>query len=418
MFLGIFLFLVLLSIFTPVRGDRTGAQTTPVTATLAVKGDITGNEIADLADVILALQSCTGTALMSKVSLGGDVDGAGKIGLAEAIYVMQEISGGSGGTPTGPPIISDPYNDPGEPVFVPRTIQNSVTDRTLLQGVEVHAWLHGGFGSPVSSVTLEPIKISVTCEETGVTTNTVVERTDYLAAGDIPLCPGFNTVTADFYDPLDPPGAPAGMHALLRKKILAIVADSDNDGLSDGDEADLETDPKNQDTDGDDLADGEEVSTVGTNPLNADTDRDGVSDGEEVAQGTDPLNPPSSGLFAYIPNSFDGTVSVIDTSTNIVIETIILPRYPNGMVAANPSVPRVYVVNFTNDAGALVSVIDTATNKVTDNIAYPMGPGYGAMNPSGTYLYLASYDQPNPDHRVAPCGLSLTPFDDRGYGAT
>jgi len=68
--------------------------------------------------------------------------------------------------------------------------------------------------------------------------------------------------------------------------------DSDGDGLTNSEEAQIGTDPLNPDTDGDGLGDGEEVKTYATNPLVPDTDSDGLGDGEEVHQRrTDPLNP-------------------------------------------------------------------------------------------------------------------------------
>jgi hypothetical protein len=66
--------------------------------------------------------------------------------------------------------------------------------------------------------------------------------------------------------------------------------DSDGDGLSDIEEADLGTDPNNPDSDGDGLNDHEEVE-LGTDPRDSDTDDDGLNDGDEITHGTDPLNP-------------------------------------------------------------------------------------------------------------------------------
>ncbi|NPA75839.1 MAG: hypothetical protein GXO25_07160, partial [Euryarchaeota archaeon] len=57
------------------------------------------------------------------------------------------------------------------------------------------------------------------------------------------------------------------------------VADSDGDGLVDGFEKIIGTDPLNPDTDGDGLSDGAEVLKYGTNPLNPDSDGDGLIDG-------------------------------------------------------------------------------------------------------------------------------------------
>ena len=67
--------------------------------------------------------------------------------------------------------------------------------------------------------------------------------------------------------------------------------DSDRDGLLDGVEADLGTDPNNPDTDDDDLSDGLEVNVHRTDPLDPDTDDDNLNDGAEIDEGTLPLNP-------------------------------------------------------------------------------------------------------------------------------
>lgn len=94
--------------------------------------------------------------------------------------------------------------------------------------------------------------------------------------------------------------------------------DTDGDGLTDAEEAELGTDPNNPDTDEDGISDGDEVNVWGTDPLNPDTDgdllydggeliygtnlldpdtdKDGLSDGEEVyIYGTDPTNPDTDG---------------------------------------------------------------------------------------------------------------------------
>lgn len=69
-------------------------------------------------------------------------------------------------------------------------------------------------------------------------------------------------------------------------------ADSDGDGLKDGDEVQrYKTDPNKKDTDGDGIKDGDEVNKSKTNPTKKDTDGDGTSDGDEwLIYGTDPNN--------------------------------------------------------------------------------------------------------------------------------
>jgi len=68
-----------------------------------------------------------------------------------------------------------------------------------------------------------------------------------------------------------------------------LVNDTDKDALFDGDEIlKYKTNPLTVDTDGDSLNDGDEIGRR-TNPLNADTDQDRLSDGVEVQLGTDPI---------------------------------------------------------------------------------------------------------------------------------
>jgi hypothetical protein len=71
--------------------------------------------------------------------------------------------------------------------------------------------------------------------------------------------------------------------------------DPDADGLTNLEEASIGTDPANADSDGDGLNDGEEYGTAavtgtGTDPANADSDGDGLGDGWEVDNGLDPLD--------------------------------------------------------------------------------------------------------------------------------
>lgn len=82
--------------------------------------------------------------------------------------------------------------------------------------------------------------------------------------------------------------------------------DTDSDGLLDGEEIEVGSYPLIQDSDEDSLLDGYEVHVLHTNPLRQDTDNDGLSDPFEVAEGhlyilyqgnvsyyTDPRNPDS-----------------------------------------------------------------------------------------------------------------------------
>lgn len=93
--------------------------------------------------------------------------------------------------------------------------------------------------------------------------------------------------------------------------LLWLKSDIDNDGLSNQQEAELGTDITNADSDNDGLTDGEEVNEHQTNPLNADSDGDGVSDGDEVGAGTDPNtadndNSGNAGPFSFTEDKLAG----------------------------------------------------------------------------------------------------------------
>lgn len=77
--------------------------------------------------------------------------------------------------------------------------------------------------------------------------------------------------------------------------INGASGDPDLDSLSNLEEQALGTDPQDNDSDNDNLIDGEEVNNHGTNPANDDSDGDTILDGEEITPGldgfiTDPLS--------------------------------------------------------------------------------------------------------------------------------
>lgn len=78
-----------------------------------------------------------------------------------------------------------------------------------------------------------------------------------------------------------------------------LLADSDQDGLSDDRESMLETDPQRADTDSDGFDDGFEVRhgdyRFDPNRATVDSDRDGLPDPFEVELGSSPVNPDSDG---------------------------------------------------------------------------------------------------------------------------
>jgi YVTN family beta-propeller protein len=90
--------------------------------------------------------------------------------------------------------------------------------------------------------------------------------------------------------------------------------------------------------------------------------------------------------FAYITNTGDNTVSVIDIASNTVIKTVNVGRYPFG-VASSQDGTRVYVANQNDET---VSVIDTATNTVIKTVLIKRRPWGLAVNPAGTQVFVTS----------------------------
>ncbi len=73
-------------------------------------------------------------------------------------------------------------------------------------------------------------------------------------------------------------------------EAVAQGPDNDFDGLSDEQERQLGTNSSNADTDGDGLTDGDEINKYRSNPLQSDSDGDGLSDGDEAYRwSSDPL---------------------------------------------------------------------------------------------------------------------------------
>jgi YVTN family beta-propeller protein len=80
-------------------------------------------------------------------------------------------------------------------------------------------------------------------------------------------------------------------------------------------------------------------------------------------------------------------VHVIDTATDSPLAGIEAGTFsPLGM-AINPAGTRIYLTNFSSET---LSVIDTATYALIDTILVGVNPGSVALNPEGTLLYVVN----------------------------
>lgn len=90
-----------------------------------------------------------------------------------------------------------------------------------------------------------------------------------------------------------------------------------------------------------------------------------------------------NGLEVYVTNNTDNSVSVINTTTNLVTHTVGVGSSPDAL-AVTPDGSKVYVGN----NGGSVSVIDTTTKAVTT--IFPGGPVRDlAITPDGSKVYMA-----------------------------
>lgn len=92
-----------------------------------------------------------------------------------------------------------------------------------------------------------------------------------------------------------------------------------------------------------------------------------------------------NGARLYVTNVSQNTVSVIDTLTNTVIDTITVGQSPWG-IAITPDGKRAYVAN----TSGTISVIDTRTNTVVNTIPDTDSPFGVAITPDGTRAYVSN----------------------------
>jgi YVTN family beta-propeller protein len=99
--------------------------------------------------------------------------------------------------------------------------------------------------------------------------------------------------------------------------------------------------------------------------------------------------------FAYIPNSGDDTVSVIDTASNTVVATVAVGGHPTA-VAVLPDGSRVYIANTDDDT---VSVIAAPSHVVIATIAVGPAPVSVVAAPDGGRVYVGNHGRSGPGER-------------------
>lgn len=131
-----------------------------------------------------------------------------------------------------------------------------------------------------------------------------------------------------------------------------------------------------------------QVSVIDTTTNTLLTTIDGFSNPQGMVLSND-----DSKLYVANQNccSSNGFVSVVDTSTNAITQTIPVGHIGSVRIALTPDGTKAYVADDGGpNAASYVSVIDTTTNTVTKTISIGDNPSEIVVNPAGTRAYVLS----------------------------
>ena len=137
--------------------------------------------------------------------------------------------------------------------------------------------------------------------------------------------------------------------------VIPCTVDSDNDGLLDGEETTLGTDPNNPDTDGDGINDGVEVGDDLDNPL--DEDGDGIID----ALDSNTLDSDNDGVVDQLDPANDDAC-IPNISAACIVDLELIKEVDN----ANPTVGRQITFTVTLTNLSQITVADVVINELID----------------------------------------------------
>jgi YVTN family beta-propeller protein len=166
--------------------------------------------------------------------------------------------------------------------------------------------------------------------------------------------------------------SPAGI-AITPNNLFAYVANNNNTGIPGG-------------------------YTVSVLNLTNNTVEQTISDSSFNAPYTVTIN--AAGTKAYVTNSSDVTVTIIDLTTNTITGKISGFDGPSGLVIT-PDGTRAYVNNYGGPIagsgnGTTVSIVDLNTNVIVGTATVGLAPAALAITPDGAYVYVVNYVDGNP----------------------
>lgn len=206
-----------------------------------------------------------------------------------------------------------------------------------------------------------------------------------LVVASLLLIGGGYLIYSKFFSGEQKPKSEQVPNIVVPKPVADGNLDSDNDGLPDKQEVVLGTNPRKADTDGDGLADGDEVNIYQSDPLLPDTDADGYDDGREVARGYSPI---SKSPDKASPQELQNWVERIGkfglhepTKTTLKLRSAVLPeqkiRYQNTTFGYRIDLPSAVTYREADEkrnvgiyvAGATPTDLDVSTDPISVALA-------------------------------------------------
>jgi len=213
-------------------------------------------------------------------------------------------------------------------------------------------------------------------------------------------------------------------------KTDPTMADSDENGVSDGDE-DLDDDglinfeelsigthPLYPDTDGDSLMDGDEVNLYYTNPLVTDTDSDGLTDDDEILLfDTNPLIPDTDGNGILDGNEKRAQkYSYVVTNEDCAVKKIDVEMSATGNIQRNLDIESVMNIDLmsTNVVGLIGEPFDFNCSSDFDNATITFNVDISKLGDTKfESLIFLWHDEENHIYRELP-----TSYDNENYSLT
>lgn len=175
--------------------------------------------------------------------------------------------------------------------------------------------------------------------------------------------------------------------------------DFEEDGLTAEEELEAGTQIFFADSDGDGLGDGEEVKNYGTDPMDEDTDDDTLTDGQEIELGTDPLSPDSDndGIKDSEEITPQTYTEEIDTTERNEITKVSVTMDSAGHIENEMYILDTYNLDMrsTEVVGLIGVPVDITSNQEFDNATITFHYDEAALTTTEDNLGILWYDEEN-----------------------